>query len=199
MQKIISLFQRNYEGDRLVRDEVTPGAEWVINGEGVATRKWDGMAFMRRDGKWFKRFDAKTFTVDGTKTRKYNRQPPEGFEPIGEPDPVTGHWPGWMPCRPDNPADKLIYETEQTDYMALKCDGTFELVGPKIGTRGGANPEKFKQHHIFLHGDATFDNVPRTFIELKEWFKEQDMEGIVWHHSDGRMVKIKKKDFGYSR
>jgi hypothetical protein len=42
MQKIISLFQRNYDTDRLVRDEVTPGAEWVINGEGIATRKWDG-------------------------------------------------------------------------------------------------------------------------------------------------------------
>ncbi len=30
MQKIISLFQRNYDGDKLVRDEVVPGAEWVI-------------------------------------------------------------------------------------------------------------------------------------------------------------------------
>jgi len=29
MRKIISLFQRNYEGDRLVRDECVPGAEWV--------------------------------------------------------------------------------------------------------------------------------------------------------------------------
>lgn len=38
MKKIISLFQRNYDGDRLVRNEVTPGAEWVINGEGTATR-----------------------------------------------------------------------------------------------------------------------------------------------------------------
>lgn len=40
MQKIISLFQRNYDGDHLVRDEVVPGAEWVLRGEGVATRKW---------------------------------------------------------------------------------------------------------------------------------------------------------------
>jgi len=42
MKKIITLFQRNYKTDRLVRNEVTPGAEWVINGEGVATRKYDG-------------------------------------------------------------------------------------------------------------------------------------------------------------
>ncbi len=50
MQKIISLFQRNYDGDRLVRDEVTPGAEWVINGEGIATVKWDGTCCMIKDG-----------------------------------------------------------------------------------------------------------------------------------------------------
>jgi hypothetical protein len=40
MKKIISLFQRNYDGDRLVRNEVVPGAEWVVAGEGVATRKY---------------------------------------------------------------------------------------------------------------------------------------------------------------
>jgi hypothetical protein len=40
MKKIQSLFCRNEEkdelGSRRVRDEVMPGAEWVINGEGVA-------------------------------------------------------------------------------------------------------------------------------------------------------------------
>jgi len=39
MKKIPSLFQRNYDGDRLVRDEVVPGAEWVMAGEGTATRQ----------------------------------------------------------------------------------------------------------------------------------------------------------------
>ena len=38
MEKIISLFARNYDGDRLVRDEIVPGAEWVVAGEGRATR-----------------------------------------------------------------------------------------------------------------------------------------------------------------
>lgn len=36
MKKTIGLFQRNYDGDRLVRDEIVPGAEWVAAGEGVA-------------------------------------------------------------------------------------------------------------------------------------------------------------------
>jgi len=29
MKKIISLFKRDYDSDRTVIDEVTPGAEWV--------------------------------------------------------------------------------------------------------------------------------------------------------------------------
>jgi len=29
VQKIISLFQRNYDGDRLIRDGVVPGAEAI--------------------------------------------------------------------------------------------------------------------------------------------------------------------------
>ena len=54
MRKIISLFQRNYDGDRLVRNEVVPGAEWVLAGEGIATRKYDGTCCMVRDGKLYK-------------------------------------------------------------------------------------------------------------------------------------------------
>jgi len=41
MKKIASLFQRNYDGDHKVRDEIVEGSEWVINGEGLATRKWE--------------------------------------------------------------------------------------------------------------------------------------------------------------
>lgn len=59
MQKIISLYQRNYDGDRLVRDQVVPGAEWVLAGEGQPTRKYDGTCCMVRDDKLYKRYDAK--------------------------------------------------------------------------------------------------------------------------------------------
>ena len=86
MKKIVSLFQRNYDTDRLVRDELVPGAEWVANGEGVATLQMG-------------RLDA-----------------------------------------------------------------------------------------------------PRTFDALRAFLADHDdIEGIVWHHPDGRMVKIKGKDFGIKR
>jgi hypothetical protein len=179
MQKIISLFQRNYDGGRLVRNEVTPGAEWVINGEGIATRKWDGTCCMIKNGELYKRYDAKK-----------GKTPPEGFAPAQEPDPVTGHWPGWLKVG-DGQEDKWF----RMGYLntVVTKDGTYELLGPKIN----GNREEFENHFLIPHGLTVLEGVPRNYEELKEWFVDAKLEGIVWHHPDGRMCKIKKKDFGY--
>ena len=59
MKKIPSLFKRDYEGARFVYDEVVPGCEWVLDGEGVATVKYDGTSCMVRDGVLYKRYDYK--------------------------------------------------------------------------------------------------------------------------------------------
>lgn len=184
MKKIISLFQRNYEGNRKVRDEVTPGAEWVVNGEGRATRKWDGVAVLIKDGHPYKRYDAKT-----------GRTPPPDFIPAQpEPDPTTGHWPGWVDA--DNSAGKYILEAI-ANYEGDISDGTYEVCGPKIGTRHGANPEGLDKHILIRHGMDVFDDCPVHFDALMEYLKDKPIEGIVWHHPDGRMVKIKKADFPY--
>jgi len=187
MQKIISLYQRNYETDHLVRDEVNPGAEWVIAGEGVATRKWDGTCCMILDGTLYKRYDAKN-----------GKTPPAGFIPAQDPDPITGHWPGWLKCNSMDPADRWFMEAFNSaggEDHGLD-DGTYELCGPKIN----GNPEKFDTHILIRHGEekiyfpggVTFETIKRALAELP-------YEGIVWHHPDGRMVKIKAKDFGIKR
>lgn len=181
MKKTLSLFQRNYATDRLVRDEVTPGAEWVSQGEGVATRKYDGTCCLIQDGKLFKRYEAK-------------KQPPDDFIPAQDQDPVTGHWVGWRPCYRDDPGDK--YHFEAYDRLTDKRDGTYELLGPKIQ----GNPEKLDGHVLWKHSDAEeFSECPRNFEGLKTWFQDMDIEGVVFHHPDGRMVKIKLKDFGLKR
>lgn len=59
MKKIPSLFMRNYKTDRLVRNEVVPGSEWVLNGEGEATTKFDGTAVLIKENKVYKRYDRK--------------------------------------------------------------------------------------------------------------------------------------------
>jgi Family of unknown function (DUF5565) len=182
MKKIISLFQRNYETDRLVRDEVVPGAEWVLAGEGTATRKFDGTCCMVRDGKLFKRYDAKK-----------GKMPPPVFEPAQDYDEVTGHMPGWVPVK-EGPEDRWFREAfDQLPFAP--DDGTYELCGPKVQ----GNPEKFDTHVLVRHGIEPLIDVPRDFDGIREYLRDATIEGIVWHHPDGRMVKIKKKDFGFKR
>jgi hypothetical protein len=87
MKKIISLFKRDYEGNRQVYDEVVPGAEWVTNGEGVAMLKLDGTACMVREGRLYKRYDRK-------RKGGVPKAAPFKWEPAEEkPNEHTGHWP----------------------------------------------------------------------------------------------------------
>jgi hypothetical protein len=184
MKKTVSLFARNYDGDRLVRDEIVPDAEWVVAGEGVATRKFDGTCCLVRAGRLFKRYDA-----------KQGKTPPAGFEPAQEPDAATGHWPGWLPVG-DGPEDARHREAlEASSRHAFLSDGTYELCGPKVQ----GNPERLDSHVLIRHGIIVLSDCPRTFDALRDYLAERDIEGIVWHHSDGRMVKIKGKDFGLKR
>ena len=44
---------RNFETDRLVRDEVNPECRWVTEGEGTATRKYDGTCCLIKDGVFY--------------------------------------------------------------------------------------------------------------------------------------------------
>ena len=182
MEKILTLFVRNFEGDRLVRDEITPGAEWVARGEGVPTRKLDGTCCKVENGKLFKRYDAKN-----------GKTPPAGFIPAQDPDPITGHWPGWIAVG-EGPEDK--YHREAFDPLCYP-NGTYELIGPKIN----GNPEHHMKHSLIRHGSVGFAGftVPRTFVGLKCFLASYPTEGVVWHHPDGRMVKIKAKDFGLKR
>lgn len=43
------------------------------------------------------------------------------------------------------------------------------------------------------------EQPPRDFDGLRAWLDGKDIEGIVFHHPDGRMAKIKLRDFGLRR
>jgi hypothetical protein len=185
VKKIISLFQRNYETDRLIRDEIVPGAEWVIAGEGVATRKLDGTSCLIRDGRLYKRYDA-----------RQGKRSPDGFEPAQPaPDPITGHWPGWLPVG-DGPEDRWHREALAAGTLP---DGTYELVGPKIQ----GNPEHLDSNMLTPHGKEVLADAPRDFDALRAYLAERDIEGIVWWRDpadpDCDKVKIKKRDYGLRR
>jgi len=187
MEKIPSLFERDWNGDRSrIIDKVTSGCEWVINGEGIPTRKFDGSAVMIRGGKLYKRYDCKK-----------GKTPPEGFEPCQEPDEQTGHWPGWVPVSDTAKEDKWLREAylKTLFFNAEVSNGTYEACGPHFQ----GNPEEFDIDYLVPHGHDHCAFVPRTFDGIREWFKGENIEGIVWHHPDGRMCKIKKRDFGMKR
>lgn len=190
MQKIISLFQRNYDTDRLVRDEVVPGAEWVLAGEGIATRKYDGVCTMIRGGVLFRRYELKP-----------GKNAPSNWEAVDEKDAVTGKQMGWVPCNADDPNDRFMLEAMETTRETYRqighelLDGTYEFVGPK----SQGNIEGFTKNLLTPHGGYDLmvvgEDPPRDFEGLKAYFVGRDIEGVVWHHPDGRMVKIKGKDF----
>lgn len=184
MKKIKSVFVRNYEGNRKVRDQVVEGSEWVLKGEGIATRKWDGLAVLIKDQQIYIRYDA-----------KQGRTPPDSFIPCEpQPDPHTGHWPGWV--LPGKGQDKhiLAYLATLDTYPA---DGTYEFCGPSVGTRHGPNPEFLIDNVLIPHGKDIINLPDRSFTGIKAYLRDLPIEGIVFHHPDGRMAKIKRNDFDY--
>lgn len=184
MKKIPTVFERDWNGDRSrVVDQVHAGCEWVLAGEGVATRKLDGSCCMMRGNVMFKRREL----------RKGEAAPPD-FE-IADHDEETGKTVGWVPVG-EGPEDRWFREA-RTGADNWR-DGTYELIGPKVN----GNPEGEQFHLMIRHGGGPagpIADVPRTFDAIRDWLAGKDIEGIVFHHPDGRMAKIKLRDFGLKR
>ena len=177
MKKVPTLFERDWSGDRSrVLRQVNPACAWIVAGEGVATRKWDGTAVLVRDGALWRRHDA-----------RHGRRPPPGFEPADEPDVVTGHWPGWAPVRRECPSDCWFFTAPIPNV-----DGTYEFCGPKVQ----GNPEGLDWHRYLRHGDTPYPGAPTDYDGICAWLAEHAMEGLVWRHPDGRMGKVKRRDLG---
>ena len=186
MKKIPTIFLRDFAGTigapgRMVTREPDPACGWVFAGEGVATRKYDGTCVLVRDDTHYKRYEVKK---GGT--------PPAGFEPANDVDPETGKQQGWVLIG-SGPEDKWHREALGD---SLWGNGTFELIGPKVQ----GNPEKTASHQFVPHSEAqVYPDFPRDFDGIKAALTGMDVEGVVFHHPDGRMAKIKKKDFGLPR
>lgn len=146
---------------------VKPECAWVEAGEGIATRKLDGTNVKIEAGKLFK------------------RQKPKS----GEYDEAA-----YVEARRDDPSDRYILEA--FDALPGKLDGIYEAVGPKIQ----GNPDDFKNHTLVrvVPPDPSLVTgvASRTFEGLRAFLSGNVLEGIVFHHPDGRFAKIKRRDFG---
>ena len=185
MRKIPTLFKRDFSNNGVIIDTYSDDVAWVVLGEGVATRKYDGTCCLVRNGKLLKRYELKP-----------GRTAPPDFE-LEDEDELTGKKMGWVEVGWGS-EDKWHREAitgGNPDKVDLP-DGTYELLGPKVQ----GNPEHVDKYYFQKHSDAeVLENVPVGFEELKEYLTDKDIEGIVWHHPDGRMVKVKKKDYRLKR
>lgn len=186
MKKIPTLFERIYENHRVVGilPNVTKGMEWVLEGEGLATVKYDGSCCAIINGELYKRYDAK------------NGKPiPEGaIKCQDEPDAITGHMPCWVKCDRKNPSDKWFwkaYDINNFDRYQL-TDWTYEAIGEHFN----GNPYNLGYDTLIKHGTTLID-VPRTFEGIKEYLRANYIEGIVFWKDNEPRCKIKRTDFGF--
>ena len=187
MKKIPTLFKREFKDHKVVKvlPEVTPGFEWVLNGEGRATVKLDGACCAIIDGELYKRYDAKR-----------GKTPPAGALPCEPaPDPVTGHWPFWVKCDENNPIDKWFIAAFQNRIKARwpLITATYEA----IGLHFNGNPYNLPEDCMIRHGTATIPDFPRDFDGMREYLRTHDIEGIVFWKDLEPQCKIKRSDFGF--
>jgi len=182
MNKIETIFDRG--DDFRVIDKPRAGTEWVFAGEGMATEKIDGTNIR--------------ITVSGGKAVEVEKRRNPDRE-----EKARGEEPGYVSAHRDDPSDKHIFRAvDGTDVQTLS-DGIYpcEAIGPKI--QGNPLNLLFPRCYMFTVSPILVPNVLRTYNGLRELFANFDSiyspgnktEGIVFHHPDGRMAKIKVKDF----
>jgi len=177
MQKIPTMFERDESvSGHPVTDRLKPECAWVFSdADVVATVKLDGTNVKVEGGQLMKR--------QKPKNRDYDEA-------------------SYVPCLRNNKADQWAFEAFDREPFA---DGIYELLGPKVQ----GNPHGFRDHRLMRVVPLNYSlacrqafgvDVPRTFEGLRAFFGGPQgalYEGIVFHHeTDGRMAKIKRRDFG---
>ena len=171
----------------------------------MATEKFDGTAcLVLAPTEPYPRF-YRRLQVKGGKT------PPPGWRhwTVAEPNKrgvgieiASGH--GWAPVLDDAASDCWHREAWKRTGTHLPA-GTYELVGPRIRKD---NPHDLEQHELWRHASKPIEGINSvhrlvgqfTPHGIHQWMEEVlghlEIEGVVWHHPDGRMAKVKRRDFG---
>lgn len=186
MKKIPTLFKRVFDNHHKIvgiTDEITPGCEEAFL-HGEATIKFDGSCCAFINGKFYKRYDAKK-----------GKTPPEGAIPCCDPDPITGHWPHWVPVNPEDPADQWFVRAERNYKFFIDShieEGTYEAIGPHFN----GNNEDTAYDILVKHGSDLIRNINRDFDSIKRYLTNCEIEGIVFWLNGEPVCKIKRSDFG---
>lgn len=195
MKKVPTLFVRDHKKDHQIIDVVKPECEWVTQGLGVPTYKWDGTATMHHSGVWYVRRTVKHVTTDmyheymlRASSKKYKSFPSafrlEGF------DSNTQQAVGWVPATGVD-LEPFLVDALRNNGIDWN-DGTYELIGPKIN----GNKHNLDRHRLMPHGQPIPEDVPTDWTGLYNFLKDFNYEGVVWWRVDGHRAKIKRRDFG---
>jgi hypothetical protein len=189
MKKIPTLFERVYENHKVIDilPNVTDGMDWVLDGKGIATVKWDGSCCAIINGEFYKRYDAK----------KGKPIPDGAIKCQEEPDKITGHLPCWAKVDENNPADKWFVRAKyvmsmRTNQGLQLPDGTYEAIGKHFQ----GNPYNLYDEELVKHGEDIIE-VERTFCGIKQYLHDNYIEGIVFWKGGEPKCKIKRSDFGF--
>lgn len=198
MKKIPTLFERIYKDHKVVgvTEKVVEEMEWVLEGEGIATVKYDGSCCAIINGEFYKRYDT-----------KHGKPIPGGaIKCQDEADPITGHMPCWVKCDRNNPADKWFWSaydhytdngqqdgTLRYNLVPSIKDGTYEAIGAQFQ----GDPYQYKVYNTLVpHGNEVIE-IERTYDGIKKYLQENYIEGIVFWKDGEARCKIKRSDFGF--
>jgi hypothetical protein len=182
MNKIETIFDRD---DRFrVTPKIRAGCEWVFEGEGFPTEKLDGT-------------NVRITVTNHSIVKVEKRRNPTKAEK------AQGQEPGYIDAHREDPQDKHIFAAVLNTVILSWPDGLYpcEAVGPKIqgNPLGLVSPVLYP----FEYAPTLLPDMERSFESIKQYVLNLDSifspghpaEGIVFHHQDGRMAKIKRKDF----
>ena len=177
MKKIPTIFLRDEQDRKHVTNQINPECQWVFDGKGIATIKYDGTCVMFDGTSWYSRRELRE---DG----RY----PDNFIFINY-DEITGKTVGWIPIE-ESSFYKYFQEAYDPEYPYR---GTYELCGPKIN----GNPEGFAQHVLVPHGWDEVMLDDRSYEGIRHFLLndlDKGHEGIVFWYGPQR-AKIKRRDF----
>lgn len=188
MKKIPTLFERVFENHKPVR--ILPIVESDIAEKlplSVPTVKIDGSCCSILNGEFYKRYDCKK-----------GRSAPSNGIPCQEfPDPITGHWPFWVPVDFESNSDKWFVAAYDYHFNFLHeelKDGTYEAYGMHFN----GNPYMLANDNLMLHGKMkVIDLYDFSFESIRQWLYSHNEEGIVFWYENQPLCKIKRTDFGF--
>ena len=186
MEKIPTIFERNWEGNRKVKNIFIQNLSSEKLKTMTATEKLDGT-------------NVRVTVRNHTCVRLEKRKNPTKEQKV---EGIKNPW--YVDAIESDQQDKHIFSALKNTDLSSVPDG--EWSGEALGENIQGNPLNLTGNTIvfFSLGHTPVLDAPTTFEELKEWLPQQEsvyskngckIEGIVWHGENGEMFKIKARDF----